>query len=183
MLAFIRSKVASIFAKILFFLLIASFAVWGVGDIFRGGQYSVDSPVGEVGDLPIGWAALDREFMREINRMRRYLGNDLDRERARQFGLLDRAFDALVVRALFRLEKDQLGMAVSEDQVRRLILADPSFRDELGAFSQQRFQFVLQQLAGDVLVDSRTGRNGWHGLVGLFRQSVYGRLAGYEDVN
>jgi hypothetical protein len=37
--------------------------------------------------------------------------------------------------------------------------------------------------AGDVLADSRTGRNGRHGLVGLLRQSVYGRLAGYEDVN
>ena len=28
-----------------------------------------------------------------------------------------------------------------------------------------------------------TGKNGWHGVVGLLRQSVYGRLAGYEDVN
>ena len=26
-------------------------------------------------------------------------------------------------------------------------------------------------------------RNGWHGIVSLLRQSVYGRLAGYEDVN
>ena len=33
------------------------------------------------------------------------------------------------------------------------------------------------------LADSRTGKNGWHGVVGLLRQSVYGRLAGYEDVN
>ena len=31
--------------------------------------------------------------------------------------------------------------------------------------------------------DMRTGRNGWHGIVSLLRQSVYGRLAGYEDVN
>ena len=41
----------------------------------------------------------------------------------------------------------------------------------------------LTALAGGVLADSRTGRNGWHGIVGLLRQSVYGRLAGYEDVN
>jgi hypothetical protein len=34
-----------------------------------------------------------------------------------------------------------------------------------------------------MLADSRTGKNGWHCLVGLLRQSVYGRLAGYEDVN
>ena len=41
----------------------------------------------------------------------------------------------------------------------------------------------LTALASDVLADSRTGKNGWHGVVGLLRQSVYGRLAGYEDVN
>ena len=41
----------------------------------------------------------------------------------------------------------------------------------------------LTSLAGSMLADSRTGKNGWHGLVGLLRQSVYGRLAGYEDVN
>ena len=41
----------------------------------------------------------------------------------------------------------------------------------------------LTALAGDVLADNRTGRNGWHGIVGLLRQSIYGRLAGYEDVN
>jgi hypothetical protein len=37
-------------------------------------------------------------------------------------------------------------------------------------------------MAGDVLADARTGRNGRHALVG-FPQSVFGRLAGYEDVN
>src|SRR5262249_25270308 len=37
-------------------------------------------------------------------------------------------------------------------------------------------------MAGDVLADARSGKNGRHALAGLFRQSV-GRLAGYEDVN
>ena len=41
----------------------------------------------------------------------------------------------------------------------------------------------LSQMAGSVLTDTRTGRNGRHGLVAQFRQSVFGRLAGYEDVN
>jgi hypothetical protein len=38
-------------------------------------------------------------------------------------------------------------------------------------------------MAGEVLADDRTGKNGRHALVGMFRQSVFGRLAGYEDVN
>src|ERR1700681_309691 len=36
---------------------------------------------------------------------------------------------------------------------------------------------------GEILADARTGKNGRHQLVGLLRQSVFGRLAGYEDVN
>ncbi len=41
----------------------------------------------------------------------------------------------------------------------------------------------LTSTAGNLLADARTGKNGRHALVGMFRQSVFGRLAGYEDVN
>ena len=41
----------------------------------------------------------------------------------------------------------------------------------------------LTAMAGDSLSDARTGKNGRHALAGLLRQSVFGRLAGYEDVN
>ena len=41
----------------------------------------------------------------------------------------------------------------------------------------------LTTMAGDILAHARTGKNGRHALVGMLRQSVFGRLAGYEDVN
>ena len=41
----------------------------------------------------------------------------------------------------------------------------------------------LTVMASETLADTRTGKNGRHALVGLLRQSVFGRLAGYEDVN
>lgn len=41
----------------------------------------------------------------------------------------------------------------------------------------------LSAMAGNVLADARTGRNSRHALVGVFRQSLFGRLAGYEGVN
>jgi hypothetical protein len=41
----------------------------------------------------------------------------------------------------------------------------------------------LNDIASGVLRDTRTGHNRLHSLVGLLRQSVFGRLAGYEDVN
>ena len=41
----------------------------------------------------------------------------------------------------------------------------------------------LTDVAITQLLDGRRGKKGRHTLVGLFRQSVFGRLAGYEDVN
>src|SRR5450755_2693366 len=51
------------------------------------------------------------------------------------------------------------------------------------AFRELDDAFGLSHMAGNVLTDTRTGRNRRHGLVAQFRQSVFGRLAGYEDVN
>jgi hypothetical protein len=41
----------------------------------------------------------------------------------------------------------------------------------------------LMVIAGQYLADGRTGRNARHDLIGMRRQSVFGRVAGYEDVN
>jgi hypothetical protein len=51
------------------------------------------------------------------------------------------------------------------------------------AFRELDDALGLSELAGQALVDSRTGRNTRHTLIAQFRQSVFGRLAGYEDVN
>jgi hypothetical protein len=41
----------------------------------------------------------------------------------------------------------------------------------------------LSESAVERLADARTGKNGRHTLAGMLRQSIFGRLAGYEDVN
>ncbi len=69
-----------------------------------------------------------------------------------------------------RLKLEFHGSRVTSDAG---LLAYRELNDALG----------LTALATEVLADSRAGKNGWHGVVGLLRQSVYGRLAGYEDVN
>ena len=43
--------------------------------------------------------------------------------------------------------------------------------------------FGLTEMVAEVLSDSRPGTNKQHGLVPMLRQSIYSRLAGYEDVN
>jgi len=48
---------------------------------------------------------------------------------------------------------------------------------------ERDYTLGLSDLASAALRDTRMGKNTLHRLDGLFRQSVFGRLAGYEDVN
>ena len=41
----------------------------------------------------------------------------------------------------------------------------------------------LTEVAGEIFQDNRTDKNGWHGMTGQFRQSLFGRVGGYEDVS
>src|SRR4051812_50091641 len=41
----------------------------------------------------------------------------------------------------------------------------------------------LTAMATSALAEGRRGKNTRHRLLGLLRQAIYGRLAGYEDVN
>ena len=51
------------------------------------------------------------------------------------------------------------------------------------AYREQDEVLSLTEMVSEVLSDSRPGTNKQHGLVPMLRQSIYSRLAGYEDVN
>lgn len=51
------------------------------------------------------------------------------------------------------------------------------------AFRELDEALGLSRMAAGRLADGRPGKNIQHGLLALFRQAVFGRLAGYEDVN
>src|SRR6266446_4543648 len=79
------------------------------------------------------------------------------------------------------------GGALKLDFDRRLMLRFHGFAitSDGGLLAYRELDDVLALTAtgGEILADARTGKNGRHQLVGLLRQSVFGRLAGYEDVN
>ena len=79
------------------------------------------------------------------------------------------------------------GEALRLDFDRRLMLGfrGSVITSDAGLLAYRELDDVLAltTTGGERLADARTGKNRQHLLVGLLRQSVFGRLAGYEDVN
>jgi peptidyl-prolyl cis-trans isomerase D len=135
MLQIIRSGLGSIFVKALFVLLIASFAVWGVGDIFGGpaaGRAAVS-----VGDVRVSTQTVADEF----DRQRGQLGPQVTPQLAIQIGLLDRVMEQFATEAVLTVETDALGLGVGREQVGRYIREQ--FVDDLGNFNRSAYENFL----------------------------------------
>lgn len=142
MLQAMRSKAAGIVVKVLFSVLVLSFAVWGIGD------YSflrrTDATAVRVGDVNITSATLEREYRSELDRLRRTFGQ-IDPETARQFGLMDQVVQRLVNTALLDKAAMSLGMRMGDEVIRSRLFSDPSLQGPDGRPDRARFQQLLYQ--------------------------------------
>ncbi len=143
MLEAMRGTVAKIVIRILAFFLILSFAVWGIGDMFRG--RSAPSDVAEVGGFKISGQELNREFRRAVDNLRERLGSQFDATQARQLGVLDQILQQLITNRLFALETARLGLDAGNDMVRSIIASDPAFQSQAGRFDAEVFRRALSR--------------------------------------
>lgn len=137
MMQFIRSQVAGIFAKLLFLLLIASFAVWGIGDIFtsdRGGQAVI-----EVDDVKFSEVEVYNRYQRSRASLR--LGNDLPD--ALVDTLIQQVTDSLVEEGLYTAEAANMGIVITDDMVAAQIRQTAAFKDQFGQFDSNLFRRAL----------------------------------------
>ena len=89
MLNVLRQKAGSWVVKVLLLLLVVSFAIWGIGDVFFGG---VQNPtVAKVGGSEISAGELSEAFNRSLNDLQRRLGSSIDREQAIRLGLMQQS--------------------------------------------------------------------------------------------
>src|SRR5918994_1239768 len=107
MLNALRKNTGSWVVKVLLLLLVVSFAIWGIGDIFYGG--SQNPTVATVGDAEIPASELADAFNRAVANLQRQLGPEFDRERAIQLGVMQQALQDLIRQRLITLRANGLS--------------------------------------------------------------------------
>jgi len=149
MLQAIRSKATSFVVKILFGLLIVTFGVWGIGDIFR--NRAPDTTVATVGGRTITADQLSQAVQNQIEQLRSTIGS-IDLAQAKQLGVVDDALQKLINTDLVDLEMERMGLAIGDQAVRDAIFKNPAFHGANGQFDRNTY---IQLLAANHMTEAQ----------------------------
>jgi len=131
------------FGMILMGLLVFSFAIWGIADIFRG--YGRQSLI-RVGDIEIHLQDYSRAEHEAMRAMSADAGRNLSKQEAMKMGLENRVLERLIGGAAVDNHAQDLGLGMSQDAVLEQIKKDPTFQDPTGNFSPLALASILQSL-------------------------------------
>jgi peptidyl-prolyl cis-trans isomerase D len=138
-----RRGAARTFGLILVGLLVVSFAIWGIADVFRGyGQQTLI----RVGDTEISAQDYLRTQQEVLRAMSQQAGRALSLQEARAAGLDARVMERLIGGAAVDTHAKHLGLGISNDALLAQIMKDPNFQGPDGKFNPVAFQGVLRNL-------------------------------------
>lgn len=144
MLAIMRRGAQSWVAKGLFFILVGSFAVWGIGPVFQGaGRLQTAA---QAGNVKISATEADQAFMQQVRQFEQQYGMTLNSDMIAQLGFKRQILQQLIMQALYDQEAGKLGLRLGTDLVRQTIAAQPTFRTPEGQFDPNRFHQLLRQI-------------------------------------
>ncbi len=141
MLQSIRSKAGSVVVKALFGLLILTFGIWGIGDIFR--NHPTDTTIATVGSQSIDAATLQSALQPALERLSTQLGTAVDLHQAKQMGVVQQVLGQLIDESLLDQEARRMQLDVSDALIRDAITEDPMFRGAGGVFDRNAFNALL----------------------------------------
>lgn len=141
MLQSMRSGVSSIFIKILLGVIILSFALWGIGDVFRGRG---DNTEITVGDVSFSKPFVNQMVAREVERMKKGSSANSGLDEIFQYLAQQQVHQQLVNDTLLKLETERLALGISDEEIADFIRNDPANQDETGQFSRQRYDANLR---------------------------------------
>ena len=123
-------------------VLIVSFGIWGIADIFRGfGQ----STLAKIGSTEISPDQFRRLYTDRLQQISRQFGRPITMDQARAFGLDRQVLQQIIAEAALDEDARRLGLGQSQEETMRLIFSDPNFKATNGNFDPARFALALQQ--------------------------------------
>jgi len=130
-------------AKILFAVLVLSFAIWGIGPVFRDFGRGT---LANVGSQEIRVEDFQRSFQNELSLISRQAGHRISAEQAHAAGLDNRILAQLMAWAAVEQHADDLNLALSDEALINSIKDDPAFKGPDDKFSRINFENVLRRL-------------------------------------
>jgi peptidyl-prolyl cis-trans isomerase D len=124
-------------------VLIGSFAVWGIQDIFKG--YG-KSTLATIGKTEISTEQFRQLYTDRLQQIGRQFGRPLTPDQARAFGIDRQVLQQAVAEAALDEDARRRGLGVSDAEVMRQIVDDPNFKGSTGAFDAPRFQQLIRSL-------------------------------------
>ena len=125
-----------------FIILVASFALWGVGDVLKLAGSS--SWIAKVGSRAIEPAELDQSYRREMAQMARMLPAGQDPTVEIKRAVARQALDRLIGQTAIAEEVKRLNLMVPEEALRQAIYDMAAFRGMSGQFDRSRFDTALR---------------------------------------
>lgn len=123
-------------------VLIISFGVWGIADIFRGfGQ----SKLAQIGSVEISTEQFRQLYTDKLQQIGRQFGRPLTSEQARAFGLDRQLLEQTIAEAALDEGARRMGLGQSDAEVLRSIQNDPNFKGATGSFDPGRFAQIIRQ--------------------------------------
>lgn len=141
MLEGVGKSLKSFFVLLLMGLLVASFAMWGIGDIFTARGLVV----AEVGETQIMATDFLRRFQNRVRSLTNQLGGEFDTQQAIAMGLHQQVLVELVQKATLDEEARNLGMRGTDRQVATVIREMEAFEGILGGFDVTAYETALRQ--------------------------------------
>jgi peptidyl-prolyl cis-trans isomerase D len=123
-------------------VLIVSFGIWGIADIFKGfGQ----STLAKVGSTEISTEQFRQIYTDRLQQIGRQFGRPLTPDQARAFGFDRQVLQQTIAEAALDEEARRMRLGQSDAETMRSIYNDPNFKGLNGQFEPQRFQSVIRQ--------------------------------------
>jgi peptidyl-prolyl cis-trans isomerase D len=133
--------VGKIIMGIVVSILVLSFAIWGVGDIFRGFGLST---LATVGSTEIGVEQFRQIYNERMQQFSAQIGRPIPPDQARALGLDRQILGQITAEVALDERARQLKLGISDQQVASAIRDIPSFRGPSGQFDHAYFEMRIR---------------------------------------